>query len=125
MKRPEREPPLRHALRRVHLAAAFVLCVAGPAGPVHAKGFVTATELQTTQTVAPANPMPGAFDGLPCVRCYQALAPTVQGFTRKSEAPKQAAWHQLPNPLMTEKHLDLPKREESVPLRVAYCRWRN
>lgn len=126
MKRSELQHPLDQALRRVHLVAALVLCAAGMAGPAHAAGSVMKTVPEMTQAVARANPMSRAFDGLPCASCYMAPAPTVHGFTGELEEPKQAAWQLLAKPsASTQKPLDLPKREESVPLRVTYCCWRN
>lgn len=125
MKRSELQHPLDQALRCVYWVAALVLCAAGLAGPAHAAGSVVKTAPKMTQAVAQAKPMPSAFDGLPCASCYLAPAPTVHGFTGEFEEPKQAAWQLLAKPSPTEKPLGLPKREESVPLRVAYCCWRN
>lgn len=125
MKRPELYTRRARALQRALQAAALAFFAAALAGPAHAIGSVVNTAPAMAQAVAQANPMPSAFDGLPCASCYLAPAPTVHGFTGELEEPNQAAWQLLAKPSTIEKPLDLPQREESVPLRVAYCCWRN
>lgn len=125
MKRSELYSHCARALQRALQAAALAFFAAALAGPAHARGSVVNTAPAMEQAVAQANPMPTAFDGMPCASCYLAPVPTVHGFTGEFEEPIQAAWQLLAKPSPTEKPLDLPKREESVPLRVAYCCWRN
>lgn len=126
MKRLECLHSSSRALRRAWQAAVFALCAAGFAGSALATGPVVKAVPEMAQAVAQADSMPSAWDGLPCASCYLAPAPAVHGFTGEYEEPKQAAWQLLAKPSASaQKPLDLPKREESVPLRVAYCCWRN
>lgn len=114
------------ALQRALQAAALAFVAAALAGPAHALGAVASTVPAMTQAVTREKPMPSAFDCFPCASCYMAPAPTAHGFTGEAEEPKQAAWQLLTKPLASaQKPRDLSKTEANVPLRVAYCCWRN
>lgn len=126
MKRPERQHHLDQALRRALLMAALVLFAAGLANPVQAASLTMKAVPEMTQAGAQKKPMSGAMNGLPCASCYKALAPAVHGFTGEQEEPKQAVWQLLAQSSASAKNpLNLPKREGGLPLRVAYCCWRN
>ncbi|MBI2747427.1 MAG: hypothetical protein HYX45_17825 [Burkholderiales bacterium] len=80
---------------------------------------------EMAQSGAQENPMSGAMNGVPCMSCYMAPAPTTHGFTGEQEEPKQAVWQLLAQSSALAKNLlDLPKREGRLPLRVTYCCWR-
>lgn len=114
------------ALQRVLRAAALAFFAATLAGPVHALGAVASNVSAMAQAVAQENPMPSAFDCLPCASCYLAPAPTAHGFTGEADETRQAAWQLVTKPLASaQKPRDLSKTEASVPLRVANCCWRN
>lgn len=126
MKRLECLHRTSRALRRAWLAAVFALCAAGFAGPALATGPVAKAVPEMAQVAAQADSMPNAWDRLPCASCYLAPAPAVHSFTAETEDPKQTAWQFLAKPSNSaQQHLHLPEQEASVPLRVAYCCWRN
>lgn len=126
MKRPELQYRLDQALRCALLLAALLLGAAGLAIPAQAAGSIMKVVPEAIQADAQEYPMSGAMNGVPCMSCYMAPAPAMHGFTGEQEEPKQARWQSLAQFSAPAKNLqDPPKRERGVPLRVAYCCWRN
>lgn len=126
MKRPELQHHFDQMLRCALLVAALVLGAAGLASPAQAAGSIMKTVPEMTQAGAQKEPMPGAMNGVPCMGCYMAPAPAMHGLTGEQEQPKQAGWLLLAQSSASAKTLqDQPTRETGVPLRVAYCCWRN
>jgi len=121
VKRPERNP----GHRRIGIALILLLTWFG----LSASAAVPVMQQQTVMA-ADATPMSDAVpmlaDCKPCMYCYAAPASAVVGFSEPGE-PHEPTWLALAEtPLVRPQALDSWSRKQSpVPLRIAYCRWRN
>lgn len=70
---------------------------------------------------------PNLRECLPCVYCYTAPPPSVQGFSGECKDPEPPSWSHLAKaPIATVAGADrVGQRASPTPLRVAYCRWSN
>jgi len=120
VKRPER------INGRFGIAIALILLLAWIGFGARAAVPVMQQTVMVTDTapMSPAAPM--LADCTPCVYCYAAPATAVEGFSEPKE-PEGPTWLALADtPLVRPKALDRWRRGQSlVPLRIAYCQWRN
>lgn len=65
-----------------------------------------------------------AMDCPPCIGCYTAPAPSLQGFSGETRQPDESAWPlhaaEARAPIRT---FDDGGRRASMPVRIAFCRW--
>lgn len=96
----------------LHASASHVATVSDEARPPVRK----AVALQQTPS----------FEFSPCARCYVAPAPSAHSFSGESAESAASEWRALHKHADGgEKAFDTEALRALVPLRIAFCRWRN
>ena len=116
-----------HSFRwRVLVSAWVYLCLSLIGGTAQASMLVRSEAIPIAVFAMPSSVMPQAMDCAPCVRCYVAPVPAVQGFNGECKEAHAPHWQlHITAPVDAAWIFNTGVWRPRLPVRIEYSRWLN